>query len=45
VLPGNSWMFCQKYSVRLNMVNADHRMLSELPYLIEEFERFLRALA
>jgi alpha/beta superfamily hydrolase len=45
VLPGNSWMFCQKYNIRLIMLNADHRLLSELPYLVEEFERFLHALA
>jgi pimeloyl-ACP methyl ester carboxylesterase len=40
VPPEHSWKFCQKYGVRLNMLNSDHRLMSELPYLTGEFERF-----
>lgn len=37
----NVWRFCQIHRVRLNMYDADHRLLSVLPLLAEEFERFL----
>lgn len=39
--PEHSWRFCQKYQIRLVMLDADHRMLSQLPGLVREFERFL----
>lgn len=41
VPPEHSWRFCQKYGIRLNMRKSDHRLISELPYLAAEFERFL----
>lgn len=41
VPPENAWRFCQKYRVRLNLYDTDHRMLSVLPQLIDEFSRFL----
>jgi pimeloyl-ACP methyl ester carboxylesterase len=44
VPPENAWRFCREYRVRLTMLDADHRLLSELAFLTEEFERFLRAL-
>lgn len=40
VPPEHSWRFCKKYGIRLNMRNADHHLMSELPYLTAEFERF-----
>jgi len=36
-----SWKICQKYRIRLLMLNSDHRLLNELPFLSLEFERFL----
>lgn len=45
VPPENSWKFCQKYGIRLNMLDSDHRLMSELPRLALEFEQFLLALA
>ncbi|MGR9086113.1 MAG: YqiA/YcfP family alpha/beta fold hydrolase [Gammaproteobacteria bacterium] len=44
VPPGNSWRFCRSYGIRLNMLNSDHRLMSEAPRLAFEFERFLRDL-
>lgn len=41
VPPENAWKFCQKYRVCLNVYDTDHRMLSVLPQLIDEFGRFL----
>ena len=41
VAPENSWKFCQKYRVHLQMLNSDHRLISELPKLQQEFDRFL----
>lgn len=41
VPPENAWKFCQKYRVRLNLYDTDHRMLSVLPQLVDEFSRYL----
>lgn len=41
VPPENAWRFCQTYRVRLDLYDTDHRMLSVLPQLIDEFSRFL----
>ncbi|MGZ4970735.1 MAG: alpha/beta hydrolase [Methylobacter sp.] len=41
VPPENAWRFCQKYRVRLNLYDTDHRMLSVMPQLADEFARFL----
>ena len=41
VPPENAWRFCQKYRVRLNLYDTDHRMLSVMPQLTDEFSRFL----
>jgi alpha/beta superfamily hydrolase len=41
VPPENAWRFCQKYRIRLNLYDTDHRMLSAMPQLIDEFSRFL----
>jgi len=41
VPPEHSWTFCQKYHICLKMLNSDHRLISELPALAEEFDRFL----
>ena len=41
VPPEHSWRFCQKYGIRLVILNADHRLLDELPFLAVQFERFL----
>ncbi|HEY8035881.1 MAG TPA: YqiA/YcfP family alpha/beta fold hydrolase [Methylobacter sp.] len=44
VPPENAWRFCRKYRVRLNLYDTDHRMLSVMPQLIDEFSRFLAAM-
>ena len=44
VPPENAWKFCQKHRVRLNMYDTDHRMLSVLPQLRDEFSRLLAEL-
>jgi predicted alpha/beta-hydrolase family hydrolase len=44
VPPGNSWRFCQKHRICLKMLNADHRLISVLPILADEFDRFLAGL-
>jgi len=44
VPPEHSWRFCQKYHIRLKMLNSDHRLICELPVLAEEFDRFLVSL-
>jgi alpha/beta superfamily hydrolase len=41
VPPENVWRFCRTYSLRLNLYDTDHRMLSAMPQLLDEFERFL----
>jgi pimeloyl-ACP methyl ester carboxylesterase len=45
VPPENAWRFCREYRIRLTMLDTDHRLMSELPFLIREFERFLQALS
>ncbi len=45
VPPANAWRFCQQYHIELKMLDTDHRMLSKLPVLVAEFERFLLGLA
>ncbi|MCX7094241.1 MAG: alpha/beta hydrolase [Methylobacter sp.] len=44
VPPENAWKFCRKYRVRLNMYDTDHRMLSVMPQLVDEFSGFLAGL-
>ena len=41
VPPENSWRFCQQHRARLHMHDADHRLLSILPLMVETFSRFL----
>lgn len=45
VPPENAWRFCRQYRVRLNLYDTDHRMLSVLPQLVDEFSRFLAELS
>ncbi|MEC4747804.1 alpha/beta hydrolase [Methylomicrobium sp. Wu6] len=45
VPPDHAWRFCREHRVRLTMLDADHRLLSELPFLTGEFERFLLGLS
>jgi len=42
VPPENAWRFCQKHRIRLSLYDTDHRMLSAMPQLTEEFSRFLQ---
>ncbi|MDP2097575.1 MAG: YqiA/YcfP family alpha/beta fold hydrolase [Methylobacter sp.] len=44
VPPENAWKFCQKYRIRLDLYDTDHRMLSVMPQLSDEFGRFLAGL-
>jgi pimeloyl-ACP methyl ester carboxylesterase len=44
VPPEHAWRFCREYRVRLTMLDADHRLMSQLPFLTHELERFLQAL-
>lgn len=41
VPPENAWRFCQQYRCRLLMLDADHRLMSHIQLLQEEFGRFL----
>ena len=41
VPPEHAWRFCQRYHIRLDMLDADHRLISEMPLLLQEFDRFL----
>lgn len=41
VPPENAWRFCQQYGAKLNMFDADHRLISVLPSLKHEFEQLL----
>ena len=41
VPPENVWRFCQKHCVSLHMFDADHRLLSILPIMVDAFDRFL----
>lgn len=42
VPPENAWRFCREYRIRLTMLDTDHRLMSELPFLTREFEQFLQ---
>jgi len=44
VPPEHSWRFCQTHRICLKMLNADHRLISKLPELAEEFDQFLTGL-
>ncbi|SJM95452.1 YqiA/YcfP family alpha/beta fold hydrolase [Crenothrix polyspora] len=44
VPPANAWRFCQQYHSQLLMLDGDHRLISHLPRLAEEFDRFLEAI-
>lgn len=41
VPPENAWKFCRQYHCRLLMLDADHRLMSHIPLLRDEFDRFL----
>ncbi|QPK63680.1 alpha/beta hydrolase [Methylomonas sp. LL1] len=41
VAPENAWRFCQTHRACLHMLDADHRLLSVLPVMVEAFDRFL----
>lgn len=41
VPPDHAWRFCQQHHIELRMLDSDHRLLSQLPVLADEFERFL----
>jgi len=41
VAPENSWKFCQKYYIHLQILDSDHRLINKLTYLQQEFDRFL----
>lgn len=45
VPPENAWQFCRKHRICLNLYDTDHRMLSVMPQLIDEFSRFLTGLS
>jgi predicted esterase len=45
VPPENSWRFCRAFRLRLNLYDTDHRMLSAMPQLVDEFNRFLASLS
>lgn len=45
VPPEHVWLFCQTYRLRLNLYDTDHRMLSVMPQLQNEFDRFLADLS
>lgn len=42
--PENVWRFCREYRANLQMLDADHRLLSALPLMSERFEQFLDSL-
>jgi len=44
VPPENSWRFCQQYHANLTVCNADHRLMTVLPFLADQFDRFLHNL-
>lgn len=45
VAPENSWLFCQKHSANLTVCNANQRLMTVLPFLSDEFNRFLTNLS
>lgn len=40
----NVWLFCKIHAAALHMLDADHRLLSVLPEMVQAFDRFLRNL-
>lgn len=44
VPPENAWRFCQQYHVSLKMYDADHRLMSVINEVAQDFERFLSGL-
>lgn len=42
VPPDNAWRFCQTHRATLHMLDADHRLLSVLPQMVEAFDHFLQ---
>lgn len=43
VPPENAWRFCKTHRATLHMLDADHRLLSVLPLMVEAFDGFLKA--
>lgn len=41
VPPENAWRFCKIHKATLHMLDADHRLLSALPFMAERFDKFL----
>lgn len=41
VPPENAWQFCREHRASLQMLDADHRLLSALPLLCQRFDQFL----
>ena len=41
VPPENVWRFCKQHRACLHMLDADHRLLSILPIMVDAFDRFL----
>ena len=41
VPPKNVWRFCQQHRACLHILDADHRLLSILPIMVDAFDRFL----
>lgn len=44
VPPENAWKFCRRYRIALKMLDADHRLMSVITAVAQEFERFLAGL-
>jgi alpha/beta superfamily hydrolase len=44
VPPEHVWRFCRTYRIRLNLYDADHRLMKVLTELTAEFDRFLAGL-
>ena len=42
VPPENAWQFAERYRCRLSMLNSDHRLIDQIPFLTDEFDRFLQ---
>lgn len=45
VPPEHAWNFCRQYGCRLTMLNSGHRLIDQLPFLAEEFDRFMSSIA
>ena len=44
VPPENSWRFCQQHHLSLKMLNADHRLMSAISEVAQDFNHFLSCL-